>query len=309
MGFKALLETQRNQLKDKISTINDHILQDFPIETLLSNIRFSSEIYRINNIKKRFNKINTKLDIKYNAQASVLYNKLALMEFIKDSQSRLKSEDLQESVITFYNQWFARVLRDMAHQPDKYYSSENLSFIFDIAVCCLSLIPIGGAWLMGLSRTSRKAFFVNGGRQFLRYLIFTFLKQGGLKPYYVIHTYFRYIPRFNRNEMEKAYLRIADLLKKNPRIKGIYRSSWFLDPKLDDISPNLAYLRKLPIENGARLFRIGTSKSDIKNAITNSPERKKLYEGGNYKPACYAYIWPRNDVLKWANGKLDTTVT
>ena len=52
---------------------------------------------------------------------------------------------------------------------------------------------------------------------YLGNIVFHILKQNGLKPYYVIHTFDRYIMRFTAQEMEKAYLRIAEMLSGIPR--------------------------------------------------------------------------------------------
>jgi hypothetical protein len=101
--------------------------------------------------------------------------------------------------------------------------------------------------------------------------------------------------------MDLSYLRIAELMKRNPRIRGIYRRSWLLDPKLEEISPNLAYLRQTPQQNGAKLFRCSSTERDIKQSLAISPIRRKLYAEGKYLPTVYAYIWPRRDVLEWAN--------
>ncbi|MEW5900803.1 MAG: hypothetical protein AB1715_05015, partial [Acidobacteriota bacterium] len=120
------------------------------------------------------------------------------------------------------------------------------------------------------------------------------------KPYYQIHTHDRYLPRFTPEEMQKAYLQIARLLLQNLNIQGLYRISWLLDPQLEKISPHLAHLRKIPEQNGAVFFRLGTFPMDRERAVRMSPLRKKLYEEGLYVPISYAYVWPREKIIQWS---------
>jgi hypothetical protein len=75
-----------------------------------------------------------------------------------------------------------------------------------------------------------------------------------------------------------------------------------LDPNLKEISPGLRFLWEVPQQNGAELFCTGGSDQIIKKAIAMSPLRKRLYEEGEYKPMTYAYVWPRKEVLQWAEG-------
>ncbi|MHC4660008.1 MAG: hypothetical protein ACYS83_12675, partial [Planctomycetota bacterium] len=70
--------------------------------------------------------------------------------------------------------------------------------------------------------------------------------------------------------MNLAYMRIAELMKRDPSIRGVYRGSWFLAPDLEKVSPNLAFLRTVPQWNGARLFRSVTLKADVKRALSMS---------------------------------------
>ena len=123
------------------------------------------------------------------------------------------------------------------------------------------------------------------------------------RSYYTIHTVDRYLPRFTEQQMSQAYINIAELLKLNKNICGIYRKSWFLDPNLKEISPGLRFLWEVPQQNGADLFCTGDSDQVIKKAIAMSPLRKRLYEEGKYKPINYAYVWPREKLLQWADNR------
>ena len=96
-------------------------------------------------------------------------------------------------------------------------------------------------------------------------------------------------------------MRIAELMKWDQATKGIFRAGWLLDPKLEEISPNLVYLRTVPQKNGARLFRSRTVQADIDWALSLSPIRRRLYKEGAYRPSSHGYIWPREAFFAWAD--------
>jgi hypothetical protein len=114
------------------------------------------------------------------------------------------------------------------------------------------------------------------------------------------------MPKFTMEKLNTAYLNIAELLKAFPDIRGVFRRSWFLDPNLKEISPGLRFLWEVPQQNGADLFQTTTTDDDVKNAITMSPLRQKLYEEGTFRPATHAYVWPRKEFLLWANNMTES---
>jgi hypothetical protein len=121
----------------------------------------------------------------------------------------------------------------------------------------------------------------------------------GFKPFYSLHIYSRF-GDFNSAETNKSYLRIAELLERNPKIKGHFGHAWLHDPKLSEISPELAFLRQTPVENGARIFRLGATRRAVGYSTSWSLLRRKLYEEGKYIPTEYIVIWPRKELLDWA---------
>jgi len=92
------------------------------------------------------------------------------------------------------------------------------------------------------------------------------------------------------------------LLKIDPHIKGIHSAPWFADPKIEEISPRLRWVRQTIVgKNGPSMFYVGTSENCIKDATFKSPTRRRLYNEGLYMPAKYLYVWPRNRLIKWAD--------
>jgi hypothetical protein len=86
----------------------------------------------------------------------------------------------------------------------------------------------------------------------------------------------------------------------------MFSGSWWHDPALADISPNLAFLNSIAVAGGARLFPLGTDDQIIAQATRLSKDRARLVREGVYRPTNYLMVWARKDLLRWAEAQ--TTV-
>ena len=299
MVTKEQVEQKNIQLQKELALIDKDIINRFPLRDYLNTIKSNTgfgrllSFHRARKMRRAYEQIKSQ----YGTHALSLYFKLALCCFISDSLERLKQKNLTDEILHLYHEWFNWVLDDFSKQPDDYYDHHCDSFGIDVMVCSLRNVPIGGAWIVEFRNVGLRPLFSGGVKQFFSYLYFIIFKAHGFSPYVTTHTAARTLRHFNEHEMNLTYMRIVELMKLNPRIKGFYRRSWFLDPNLEDISPRLGYMRKVPLQNGAKLFAAGTKEGDIKNAIAVSRTRRRLYEEGKYLPTGYALIWPRKDFL------------
>ncbi|GJQ59589.1 MAG: hypothetical protein D8M57_10280 [Candidatus Scalindua sp. AMX11] len=295
------LEKYIKPLQEEIDKINPDICVQFPISVYIDSVKSYFQVRTHSYFSYKRRKIFTKIKTINGFHALALYQKLALAYFMKDSLERLKPKSLPKGIILEIHSWYQRVVDDFTRQADSYYDYLKIDFIYDVGVCCLKSLPIGGAWFVQVRRIGFRLILASGIRQLIELLGYLIFKTGGFRHYCVIHTYQRYLPRFNCQQMNLAYRLIGELIKYNPKIKGLYRRSWFLNPNLEAISPNLTYLREIPLQNGATLFKAGLIEEDIKYSLAFSPHRRKLYEEGKYSPLSYAYIWPKNEFLFWLN--------
>ena len=296
------VEQQNIQLQKELASIDKDIITRSPPSDYLNAVKSNSGFWRLLNLKRvrKLRRAYKQIKSQYGTHALALYLKLALCCFISDSLERLKHKKLPDEIINLYHEWFKWVLEDFSKRPDDYYSYRCQAFALDVLICSLRIIPIGGAWVVEIRNAGLRPFFGGGVKQFFSYLHFIIFKACGFSPYVTTHTATRTLRHFNEQQMNLAYLKIAELMKLNPRIKGIYRRSWFMDPKLEDISPRLGYLRKVPLQNGAKLFAACSTKKDVKYALTVSRTRRRLYKEGKYLPTGYALIWLRKDFLLFA---------
>ena len=110
----------------------------------------------------------------------------------------------------------------------------------------------------------------------------------------------RNLKDFNEKGREKSYLRIAELMERRPKVKGVVGTTWYYDPQIMKISPRLAYLQTTLLANGAFAVRHGPGAIHTKRATATSPTRRALVEQGSYVPICYSILWPRVEFLRWA---------
>ena len=281
------------------------ILCDAPIEEYLHDMQSVPVLSAYHKISPHLRERLGRIRVEHGRHILAEYQKLALLRCIDNAFERLRHADMPDCILRLFREWFERVVQDMSSNPDEYYDFGSDGFLKDLAVCCLRMIPIGGAWVVETSGMSRKFLLTGGVRQFFEAVYFAVCRMKGLKPYYQIHTVDRYIHQFNAGERTKAYQRVASLLARHPDIKGLFAGSWFYDPALRTVSPRLHYIIELQLQHGARVFRLGTHQADIDLALLKSKTRQRLYQAGQYIPTAYLAVWPRRALIRWAEQQQD----
>jgi hypothetical protein len=100
-------------------------------------------------------------------------------------------------------------------------------------------------------------------------------------------------------ESNRSYFRMAQSLALQPAIKGLVASSWLHSPDTIAVSPHLNALNRVFVDNGALVTTMGAADPES-GVFTRSPERRRLFEQGLFKPTTGLVIWPRTDMLAWA---------
>lgn len=305
--MKALsknIEKYINNYKTFRSSVFNRLAAEYPVDEYLTNLIKSNHDRSYNYISPKIKNFFDSIIERNGFHLYALYQKHAILSFILYSISNIEKKDLPRNVKRLYEGWFKRIFEDQNILKDEYYSYDNDEFQKDLAVCIQKLIPVGGCWVIETSGAMDRNYFTSSGiTQFIDSLRIIFRKPYGRKHFYLIHTVKKFIDKFTENELEKSYINIADILKRNKKMKGLIRSSWFIDPQIDKVSPRLTYIRKTPEMNGAILFRIGTKETDIQLATLKSPTRRKLYREGLYMPVRHAYVWHRENIINWADNR------
>lgn len=213
----------------------------------------------------------------------------------------IESENLPNSILKYYPSMFDRLsvlLNKVAEASldDSYNLFNRVGFVLGINVPC-------GAQMLDLRSTIPFTSAVlsiyreRSPRTFIRYL-----RCNGYGTWLRGHTDLGYLDEFNEEGWDKFYLRIAELLLRRKKVRGLVGTSWFYDPQLLNISPRLSYLQLRQIDRGAFLLRHRSTAMDIMFATQASATRRKLHQEGLYTPVSYSLIWDRNEIIKWAKG-------
>jgi hypothetical protein len=229
------------------------------------------------------------------------YHKLVLVYLIRDFEKRIAELRVPDSILSLLAVSFQRILAQLENAEKHFYLHSNELFCKDLALCRLKLLPCGSELVDVYSGVPRSTLFRNGFQQLVCATRYFLNKGSGFRPWYESHWDRRLIRSFTPKGYDQCYLRIAELLELNPEIKGMMGSSWWFDPALEPVSPNLTFLRQVPLDNGAQLFRVGSNSAATQAAIHLSAERKRLYDSGSYRPTNYLLAWARKDMLEWAN--------
>ena len=101
-------------------------------------------------------------------------------------------------------------------------------------------------------------------------------------------------------ETNRSWYRMAQSMKLQPQIRGLIASSWLHSPDTMRVSPHLAAFSRALLDNGALVIRHHAADPNC-GVFYRSPERKKLYEEGQFVPTHGLVIWPRKEMLAWAD--------
>jgi hypothetical protein len=299
------LKKIKKDLTEKIESTHKALFATFPIAPYLQKIALIPQIGSYKPKSLEVNAYSQSIVDAYDQNALESYHKLVLINLIFQAEDRLKQKKIPEDIIRLFIGNFNSIIKriESKHVRQGFYLFSNDKFCKDFAVCRLSMIP-AGQQKIHLDGIARRFLFQNGVKQFVEFSAFILLELGGFKPLYQMHTdsYDRdLLAEFNFEGTKRFYLRVAELLKLNPRVKGVFGIGWTNDPQLASISPKLWQGVGYIVDNGAKLFNLGSSESAISGATYVSLKRRQLYEEGEYMPTNYLLVWSRKKLLAWAD--------
>lgn len=238
---------------------------------------------------------------KYGREAEADFARLLLLAAMRTWTAATPPYVASGRIKEIYDREINRLLNSTGSDADGYeFDLSNNVYVKDLQCFTGRMVPCGAQVVDLKSGMPRRLIFSDHTRNLLGNIAFA-LHQNGFVPYCEIHTHTPTLSDFHETGWDECYLRIAEILRHDSSLKGVIGSSWFYDPALQRISPNLAYLRRRPLDNGARLFRIGQLAASKRDALATSKTRRKLYDEGKYIPTHYALVWPRDALIDWAD--------
>lgn len=206
---------------------------------------------------------------------------------------------------SLYQPHLLRIENQLTHEANDYFTFSNDPFRKDLAILRHRLIPFGAELATPFSGVSRRLLIRGRLRQAVKFL-WVIASCRGIKPFLELHMHPRYTTAFNPEGWIETYENLADFLDANSSLLGVQSTSWFLDPALEETSPHLAYLRRVPERCGASILYAGEDDCEHSGAFATSQTRRTLYANGQYTPRLFTRIWPRQRLLRreWGAGKL-----
>jgi hypothetical protein len=230
------------------------------------------------------------------------YNRFLFASLLAEFKFEAVPCVLPESTRRLYVRELSRILAQLQTDDTRYADVLHDAQRKDFAVLTGRLIPVGGGFAAPDCGIPRSVLLRGGLPQFVEGLR-TVFEAGGFRPWLELHTHPDSLSDFSPEGWLRSYQYLAELLAANPRWRGVFRGSWFIDPALRDISPNLCYLREVPVAGGARVMFVCHDRKGDSGALHKSGTRRKLFAEGRYLPAIHLLAWPRARLLAWARSR------
>ena len=290
----------KEALERRLLTKGKSLLEEFPMTRYMSHLHASAPSGSYHSVSPLIGEMCVSIAKGWGEAALDSYHRLLLVNLLMDLSNRKYPLALPPLIEELYAFEFRRIISELDTNSFGFYLFPNDLFCKDLGLCRLKLVPVGSQLIEIGSGISRQILFKGKMRQFIKGIRFFSFQARGFFPYFQIHLDNRKAAEFNEHERTLCYLNIAEILKLNEYVKGLIGGSWFYDPQLERVSPRLTYLRKLPLDNGGQVFFDGSNMQALENALHKSPTRRKLYESGQYHPANYLMVWPRRELMAWA---------
>lgn len=231
--------------------------------------------------------------------AMELYHRIVLARVVDQAAASIDALALPPSILELVRVEHARIVQELQAQRRNFYLHENDAFAKDLALASLRLVPCGVELVDLNSGIPRSLAFAGGALQALG-MARVALRSGGFRPWFESHWDRRRLAEFTSQGYDGFYRRVADLLETHPQARGLIGSSWWFDPAVADISPELAFLSATPMANGAHRFRVGINEVATRDALRFARERSRRHAAGAYQPCVFMIVWERRSLLAWA---------
>jgi len=296
-----------DKLTAEIEAASNDLLNKFPLDKYIAYLNRYPKIADYKHVSKEVAEYCNGILKVGDERTLENYHKLLLVTLVIRAADSLGDKKYPGNINEHFKSHFASILKriEADNLPPGTYRHETNTFCMDVAICTFRMVPIGMARKMYMNRFPVRYSFNHGWRQFfkvLRLIVFDFK---GIQPLYFPHIDSRDeegMAEFGPEGLARSNINIAEMLKINKNVKGVWGKSWYYDPKVLEISPRLKYFTDLHIETfKGTLVYCEPGEGVTKHAIATSPTRRKLYEEGKYIPTNYLWAAGRKNIIEWAS--------
>ncbi len=194
---------------------------------------------------------------------------------------------------------FSRIVLSLQSSSRSFSLNQDL-FLKEMGIASLRLLAGASQLIDVRCGIPRSIVFRQGLRRALPAIGWFVGRLRGFRPFMQVHTHDLYLDEFNEQGWAECYRCCAEICEANPKLLGMFGSSWFYDPQVCKISPRLSYLQAVPASGGAKFLYVATGGHSISLATATSSSRRVLYESGEYMPAAFMLVWASRDLVSWA---------
>jgi hypothetical protein len=291
----------REAAETELKAAAPDFLTRFPLGPYIEELEHHGRPHRFYEFTPAALDLNRQMHEAYAAPIVETYNRLLLAHLIANSE-QTKRGVIVSATHCYIREDFDRILKALEKARAGYYVRDNHLFRRDLAIARLKVIPNGFEFYDLNACIARKEVLKGGVASLVRFAA-TFRADLAkpLYPLYEPHWDRRYVKYFSPEEYERCCLRIADMIEANPDVRGVATPSWWYDPQLKEISPELWFVREITEKGGARFMRLeGHNPYLLTDSLAHSPHRKAAHEAGRYNPKSYMIFWPRRELIAWA---------
>ena len=233
------------------------------------------------------------------AAAGGAFERAVLLRAMRRSQAALRGYPVDDSVRRLYDEEVRTVESPSPAALSRFDLTKNI-FVGLAKIATLRRFPAGQmTWeISGIPRSWLPQVPVRHWPRVLQYLV----KFGGLGPAFVPHLNATRKDRaaLLERETNRSWYRMAQSMKRQPDIRGLVASSWLHSPDTMRVSPHMTAFSRALLDNGALLVRHHKADLDC-GVFYRSPERRKLFDDGQFIPTHGLVIWPRAEMIAWAD--------
>jgi hypothetical protein len=253
-------------------------------------------------LRPRLRELCATLTSRYGEQLALHYGLAMLATSIADHETRWRTSALEAQLEPCFIDSFHRILTAVARGGAQSLRLDTDAFAKELAICLYRLIPAGGQLVDPGAAFPRGLLVRRPTRETLaasRYLVFNVR---GFAPLALFHTSLFQRHWFTAAGWEFTFHCLPAVFRSFPRLKGLIASSWFCDPALREISPELDFVQDIPRRWGAVFLDVGPEPGADSDALLLSRHRRQLFEAGRYVPQKYAFVVSRQDILEYPSG-------
>jgi hypothetical protein len=296
----ARAEALADQAEAALNAAAPDFFSRFPLQAHITELEHGGRPHRFYEFTARALERTAEMHAAYEKPIVEIFNRLMLAHLIADAEAR-NTHTITASVQPFVLEDFDRILKGLEKPRPNYYLRDNHLFRRDLAIARVKAFP-NGFELYDIGVRIERGEALRGGAGKLWRYIKAFqlqLLKPSLGSFYEPHWDRRYIMHFSQLEYERCTVRVADMMIANPEVQAVVAPSWWYDPQLAWVSPEMAFLRAIPASNGARFMRL-PGHNVMADALANSAHRKALHTTGKFNPQSFMMVWPRRELIAWA---------